>query len=53
VIIDGEEVIFTFSIGDDIYVKIYLFDGILFVDVIIRIVYNFLGDVEGVTLKIY
>jgi flagellin-like protein len=53
VTIDGEEVISTFSTGDDIYVKTHLFDGTPLVDATIRIVYNPPGDAEGATLKTY
>ena len=53
VTIDGEEVISTFSTGDDIYVKTHLADGTPLVDATIRIIYNPPGDAEGATLKTY
>jgi flagellin-like protein len=53
VTLDGEEVISTFSTGDDIYVKTHLADGTPLVDATIRIIYNPPGDAEGATLKTY
>jgi flagellin-like protein len=53
VTIDGDEVISTFSTGDDIYVKTHLADGTPLVDATIRIIYNPPGDAQGATLKEY
>ena len=53
VTIDGEEVISTFSTGDDIYVKTHLSDGTPLVDARIVITYNPPGDAQGSVLKTY
>ena len=53
VTIDGEEVISTFSTGDDIYVKTHLSDGTPLVDARIVITYNPPGDAQGAVLKTY
>jgi flagellin-like protein len=53
VTIDGEEVISTFSTGDDIYVKTHLSDGTPLVDARIVISYNPPGDAQGAVLKTY
>jgi hypothetical protein len=53
VTLNDDEVISSFSTGDDIYVKTHDADGTPLVDATIRIVYNPPGETQGAVLKSY
>ena len=53
VTLNDDEVISSFSTGDDIYVKTHDADGTPLVDATIRIIYNPPGDTQGAILKTY
>jgi len=53
VTIGDDEVISSFSTGDDVYVKTHDADGTPLVDATIRIIYNPPGDTQGAILKTY
>ena len=53
VTLNDDEVISSFSTGDDIYVKTHTADGTPLVDATIRIVYNPPGEAQGSVLKTY
>ena len=53
VTLNDDEVISSFSTGDDIYVKTHAADGTPLVDATIRIVYNPPGEAQGSVLKTY